>query len=317
MFHTQFFEHWFFCAVYIWTGFKGSPELHYKAVYRKFCLWFSLILEPTLYKIRVGFLLLQTISRQTKPMGASLQGGIGENHLGKALLKTQIHFCVLMLNVWYMKYLRGNNWDINFLESNLVGFNLCFCQHWKNSTEISDSTHSLMLQSFKHVLKELNWELTNWNTKRTSYSCSSLPIPCWHWNIWLLKPPKIPWSISCVRLLCCCSPPWSLRRDMEPPAVCCFNPPSLPEFCSGFGKEMEIISRTHGTKALGDLFVEHTEEKFFTIDVGSDISRLYGNFQALWKFPGFMEAYSVYKVTQTGIPLVFMTYSLQQEFEEI
>lgn len=104
---------------------------------------------------------------------------------------------------------------------------------------------------------------------------------------------------------------------MEPPAVCCFNPPNLPEFCSGFGKEMEIISRTHGTKALGDLFVEHTEDKFFTIDVGSDISRLYGSFQALRKFPGFMEAYSVYKVTQTGIPLVFMTYSLQQEFEEI
>lgn len=134
-------------------------------------------------------------------MGASLQGGVGENHLGKAHLKTQIHFCVLMLGIWYMKCLRGNNWDIlifDFLESNLVGFNLCSCQHWENSTEISDSTNSSVLQSSKHVLKEFNWELTNWNTKRMSYSCSSLPIPCSHGNIWLLKPPKIPWSFSRV-----------------------------------------------------------------------------------------------------------------------
>lgn len=55
--------------------------------------------------------------------------------------------------------------------------------------------------------------------------------------------------------------------------------------------------------------MDHTEDKVFTIDVGSDICRLYGYFQALWIFPGFLEAYSVYKVTQTVIPLVFNAHS--------
>lgn len=60
----------------------------------------------------------------------------------------------------------------------------------------------LVLQSSKNVLKEFHRELTNWNTKGTSCSCSSLPIACSHWNIWVLKPPRITWSFSRVFRLC-------------------------------------------------------------------------------------------------------------------
>lgn len=83
-----------------------------------------------------------------------------------------------------------------------MGFNLCSGQHWKNNAEISDSTNSSVLQSSKNVPKEFDGELTNWNTKRTSYSCSRLPITRSHWNIWLLKPPKITWSSSRVCRRC-------------------------------------------------------------------------------------------------------------------
>lgn len=64
---------------------------------------------------------------------------------------------------------------------------------------------------------------------------------------------------------------------------------TLPGFSSGFGKEMEIISGTRGTKPL-EICLWTTQRIRFSqlmlavIFAGfMDISRLYGYFQAFWK----------------------------------
>lgn len=144
----------------------------------------------------------------------------------------------------------------------------------------------------KYQLWKLMLQRGAGNASLQEFTPKSFPFPCLRQrefspNIkenftFTLNGWKLGWLVT--RAGCCCCQG----------QVCCFNPPNLSGNCLDLALDLVKEWRS---------LVEQVEQTPWRFVCGTHRREVFHNwccqwyFQALWVFPGFMEAYSVYKVT--------------------